>query len=157
MRRSSSILIMGLSCLALGFVSWRLAFELPAAAAQSGQNPEIVRTSNPVPRVTKPGEPPALMTSIAPPGSAMYAAKRGDTLALVAHRFLSQTSYLTSTELADAIRKANGDPQGTYLKSGQELIVPGILAAPMVEKTIAVARDFEVRAVGTAGELGQTL
>ena len=151
MRRSSSILIIVLSCLALGFVSWRLAFELPAAAAQAGQSPELVRTSNPVPRVTKPGEPPALVTSIAPPGSAMYVAKRGDTVPLVAHRFLSQTSYLNSTDLADAIRKANGDPQGTYLKSGQELIVPGILANPIVEKTVPVPRDFEVRAVYLTG------
>jgi hypothetical protein len=151
LRRSSSILIIVLSCLALGFVSWRLAFELPAAAAQSGQNPELVRTSNPAPHAPKAGEPPALATSIAPPGSAMYTAKRGDTVSLVAHRFLSETSYLTSGELAEAIRKANGDPQGTYLKSGQELIVPGILATPIVEKTIPVPRDFEVRAVYLTG------
>ncbi len=150
MRRSSSILIIVLSCLALGFVSWRLAFELPAAAAQSGQNPELMRASNPVPHSAKPAEPPALAT-IAPPGSAMYTAKHGDTVSLVAHRFLSQTSYLTSSELADAIRKANGDPQGTYLKSGQDLIVPGILSTPVVEKTVPVPRDFEVRAVYLTG------
>ena len=39
-----------------------------------------------------------------------------------------------------------GTPKGTYLKSGQELMVPGILPAPIVEKSIPVARDFEVRA-----------
>ena len=151
MRRSSSILIIVLSCLALGFVSWHLTFELPAAAAQSAQSPELVRTSNPAPRVAKPGDPPALVTSVAPPGSAMYVAKRGDTVPLVAHHFLSQTSFLTSSELADAIRKASGNPQGTYLKSGQELIVPGILPAPIVEKTVPVPRDFEVRAVYLTG------
>jgi len=151
LRRFSSILIIVLSCLALGFVSWRLAFEVPAAAAQSGQSPEIVRTSNPVPRVSKPGDPPALLTTIAPPGSAVYVAKRGETVNLVAHRFLSQTSYLTSSELTEAIRQASGNPQGTYLKAGQELIVPGILANSIVEKTIPVPRDFEVRAVYLTG------
>jgi hypothetical protein len=151
LRRSNSILIIVLSCLALGFVSWRLAFELPAAAAQYGQNPELMRASNPVPRVSKPGEPPALAASIAPPGSAMYVAKRGDSVTAVARHFLSQTSYLTSSELSDAIRTANGNLQGTYLKSGQELIVPGILPAPIVEKTIPVPRDFEVRAVYLTG------
>ena len=151
MRRSSSILIIVLSCVALGFVSWRLTFELPAAAAQSGQRPELIPASNPLPSVRKAGEPPALATSTAPPGSVMYPTKRGDTLSSVAHHFLSETSYLTSSELADAIRKANGDPQGTYLKPGQELIVPGILAAPIVEKTIPVPRDFEVRAVYLTG------
>jgi hypothetical protein len=128
-----------------------LAFELPAAAAQSGQSPELMRTSNPLPRAPKAAEPPALVTSIAPPGSAMYAAKRGDTVSSVAHRFLPETSYLTSSELAEAIRTANGNLEGTYLKSGQELIVPGILATPIVEKTIPVPRDFEVRAVYLTG------
>jgi len=150
LRRSSSILVIVLSCLALGFVSWRLAFELPASAAQSGQSPEIVHTSSPVQRVPKFEEPPAL-TQIAPPGSAMYVAKRGDTVSLVAHRFLPQTAYLTSSELADAIRQASGNPQGTYLKPGQELVVPGILPAPIVERTIPVPRDFEVRAVYLTG------
>jgi hypothetical protein len=152
LRRSSSILIIVLSCLAFGFVSWHLAFELPASAAvQSGQSPDLLRTSNPVPRVTKPGEPPALATSIAPPGSAMYLAKRGDTVTSVAHRFLAQTSYLTSSELAAAMRQANGNLPVTYLKSGQEVIVPGILATPIVEKSIPVPRDFEVRAVYLTG------
>jgi hypothetical protein len=150
LRRSTSVLTIVLSCLALGFVSWRLAFEVPASAAQSGQNPELMRTSNPTPYVSKPGEPPAL-TRVAPPGSAMYVAKRGDTVTSVAHRFLSQTSYLTSSELAEAIRQASGNSQGTYLKSGQELVVPGILATPIVEKTIPVPRDFEVRAVYLTG------
>ncbi len=70
---------------------------------------------------------------------------------MVAHRFLPQTSYLTSSELADAIRQSNGNPQGTYLKPGQELVVQGILPAPIVERTIPVPRDFEVRAVYLTG------
>ena len=151
MRHASSILIIVLSCLALGFVSWRLAFEVPASAAQSGQNTELVRTSNPAPTPSKPDAHPAVVTSIAPPGSAAYIAKRGDTVTLVAHRFLSQTSYLTSSELGEAIRQASGNPQGTYLKPGQELVVPGILPAPIVEKTIPVPRDFEVRAIYLTG------
>ncbi len=151
MRHSSSILIIVVSCLVLGFVSWHLAFELPAAAAQSGQSAVIVPASTPVPRAPNPADPAALATSIAPPGTAPYVAKRGDTVNLVAHHFLSQTSYLTSSELSEAIRKASGNPQGTYLKAGQELVVPGILPAPIVEKTIPVPRDFEVRAIYLTG------
>ena len=151
MRHSTSVLIIVLSCLALGFVSWHLAFELPAAAAQSGQTPDLLRASNPVPRVSKPGELPALSTTVAPPGSAMYLAKRGDTVTSVAHRFLAQTSYLTSSELAEAMRQANGNLPVTYLKAGEEVVVPGILATPIVEKTIPVPRDFEVRAVYLTG------
>ncbi len=50
---------------------------------------------------------------------------------------LSQTSFLTSSELAEAIRKANVDlEKKTFLKAGEQVIVPGILDAPIVEKTV---------------------
>jgi hypothetical protein len=88
---------------------------------------------------------------VAPPGSALYVAKRGDTIALVARHYVSQTSYLTSSEFGEAIRKANGDTQSNFLKAGQTVIVPGILVAPVVEKTVPVARDFEVRAIYLTG------
>jgi hypothetical protein len=149
LRRSSSVLIIAFTCLAFGFFSWHLAFQLPAAAAQSGQQPELLKASAPIPAIPKPADLP--LTQIAPPGSAMYVAKRGDTVTSVAHRFLSQTSYLTSSELAEAMRKANTNLPATYLKSGQELVVPGILNAPIVEKTVAEPRDFEVRAIYLTG------
>jgi hypothetical protein len=81
----------------------------------------------------------------------MYVAQRGDTVSTVAHHFILRTSYLTSTELIQAIRKANGDFAGNSLKRGQSLIVPGILNAPIVEKSIPVDRDFEVRAIYLTG------
>jgi hypothetical protein len=87
----------------------------------------------------------------APPGSLLYQAHRGDSIASVAHHFISQTSYLTSSELSEAIRRANVSLTGTFLKAGQEVIVPGILDAPIVEKPVPVARDFEVRAVYLTG------
>jgi len=81
----------------------------------------------------------------------MYWAKRGDTVSSVARHYLSQTSYLTSSELAEALRKANGNLQGTFLKPGQTVVVPGILDAPISEKTVVVPRDFEVRAIYLTG------
>jgi hypothetical protein len=91
------------------------------------------------------------VTHVAPPGSALYWAKRGDTVLSVARHYLPQTSYLTSSELAESMRAANGSLQGTFLKPGQTVIVPGILDAPIVEKTVPVPRDFEVRAVYLTG------
>ncbi|MCU1297503.1 MAG: hypothetical protein JWO91_1781, partial [Acidobacteriaceae bacterium] len=73
------------------------------------------------------------------------------TIALVSHHFITQTSYLTSSDLAEAIRKANGNPQGTFLKPVQSLLIPGILDAPIVEKSIPVVKDFEVRAIYLTG------
>ena len=61
---------------------------------------------------------------------------------LVARHYLSQTSYLTSSELSEAIRNANADFHGTFLKAGQPVIVPGLLPAPIVEKSIPVRARF---------------
>jgi hypothetical protein len=85
------------------------------------------------------------------PGTALYETRRGDTVIAVARHFLPQTSYLTSTELAEAIRSANGNRQGTFLKSGQQLTIPGILNAPITEKAIPIPKDFEVRAIYLTG------
>jgi hypothetical protein len=88
---------------------------------------------------------------VAPKGSIVYQGKQGEALITVARRHLSQTSYLTSTELIEAIRQANGNFQGTFLKKGQYILIPGILDAPIVEKSRSVPRDFEVRAVYLTG------
>ncbi len=86
-----------------------------------------------------------------PPGSDLYVAQRGDSIPSVARKNLRRTKYLTSTELAEAIRAANQNRQGVFLKSGERIIIPGILEAPIVEKSVPVARDFEVRAIYLTG------
>jgi len=85
------------------------------------------------------------------PGTALYQAKRGDSVISVARKYLQQTSFLTSSELAAAMRAANPDLKGTFVKSGQEITIPGILDAPIVEKSVPVAKDFEVRAIYLTG------
>ncbi len=145
--------MVSISCILLltgGFVIRQIAFTPSTAAAQLSSTPLIVRTSKtsePV-RATAPETPAPL---VAPPGSAMYVAKRGDSVISVARQYISKTSYLTTSELAEAIRKTNGDFQGTFLKAGQQLTIPGILDAPIVEKAVAVPKDFEVRAVYLTG------
>ena len=93
---------------------------------------------------------------IAPPqtlaaGSALYTAKRGDSIPSIAHQFVGKTSYLTSTELAEAIRHANGNRTGNILKAGEEVTVPGILGGPITEKSIPVAKEFEARTIYLTG------
>ena len=135
------------------FLSFGLVvFEGASAAPASGQvvRPQLVRASKPSTPVVPKAPEPSLVT-VAPPGSALYVAKRGDSIPVIAWRYLSQTSYLTSSELSEAIRKANGDLHSTFLKANQPVIVPGLLPAPIVEKSIPVERDFEVRAVYLTG------
>jgi len=134
-------------CLLTGLGFWWLTFSPSSAEAQT---PQLVRTSKPsIPTVTL--APAELATTNVPAGSAIYTAKRGDSVVSVARHYVPQTSYLTSTELAEAIRKANGDFSATFLKPGQPVVIPGILDAPVVEKPVPVARDFEVRAVYLTG------
>ena len=130
--------------LATGLLVWRVGF---AASPAEAQAPKVVTASLPT---AKTPEPPA-PAKIAPPGSALYVAKRGDSVPAIAHSYLPQTSYLTTSELADAIRKANDDVKGTFLKAGQNVIIPSILPAPIVEKSVPIAKDFEVRAIYLTG------
>src|SRR2546421_12164387 len=148
LRRSGSILLMVLIFFFLGFAIWRSSAE--SAAAQVAQSTQFIRTSK-TPTPGSPQAPDGAALVVAPPGSQLYMAERGDGITSVARRYLSQTSYLTSGELAEAIRKSNGEPRTLFLKTGQQVVIPGILDAPIVEKAIPVARDFEVRAVYLTG------
>src|SRR5947209_15540542 len=85
------------------------------------------------------------------PGTALYETRRGDTVISVSRHYLSQTSYLTSSELAEAMRGANPNLQRVFLKPNQELVIPGVLDAPITEKTVPVPKDFEVRAIYLTG------
>ena len=149
MRRLGWILAAVLVCLSFGFIFRRLGFRVQEASAAQTQTAARLATAS---VGNKPaGGVSVEITQVAPPGSSLYWAKRGDTVLSIAHHYLAQTSYLTSAELGEALRKANSNLQGTYLKPGQTVIVPGILDAPIVEKTVAVPRDFEVRAVYLTG------
>ncbi len=119
-----------------------------AQAQQAGGSPKIVRSSA--------GSIPPIKTAdlpspvFAPPGTELYWAKRGDSVVSVARQNVRRTSYLTSSELAEAIRQTN-HRSGNNLKAGDALIIPGILPAPVVEKSIPVAKNFEVRAIYLTG------
>ena len=112
-------------------------------AAPAGKLVSADLPDNRMPRVT----PPATLA----PGNAQYTAKRGDSIPVIAHKYVGQTSFLTSSELAEAIRHANGNRTGNILKAGEEIVVPGILAGPIHENSIPVAKDFEVRAIYLTG------
>jgi hypothetical protein len=81
----------------------------------------------------------------------LYTAKRGDTIPAIARQFLKNTSYLTSTELSDAIRAANANHPSNVLRPGDQINIPGILSTPIVEQPVSVAKDFEVRAIYLTG------
>jgi hypothetical protein len=127
-------------------------FSPPAAAVQNPHGAQLVQVKADATKKTGPGVPASIFTPpIVPPGSDLYIAQRGDSLPSVAHKYLKRTKYMTSSELTDAIREANRNRQGALLKSGEPIVIPGILESPIVEKAVPVARDFEVRAIYLTG------
>ena len=157
MHHSPSRIITGMFCLVFALAAWVVAPHSPAtftAEAQTAQakpavaapNSAQVQTTSIATKTTPQPKP------IAAPGTEIYTAKRGEAIPTIARHYLGKTSYLTSSELAQAIRAVNHKPDSSnILKANEEIIIPGILPAPITEKTIPVAKDFEVRAVYLTG------
>ena len=121
-------------------------------SASAVENPHVAQLISVKSRATKKSvQEPVVVHLVAPPGAIVHEARRGDSIPSVARSYLKRTSYLTSSELADAIRQSNQGRQGAYLKPGEQLIIPGILESPIVDKSIPVAKDFEVRAIYLTG------
>ncbi|MFZ0955290.1 MAG: putative glycoside hydrolase [Candidatus Sulfotelmatobacter sp.] len=162
MGRSSVLTITAVSCILFGSAAWQLnshSSSAQAAQPQTQAQPAVATSQaaaqlQPVSATTttstKPADIPALQP--AAPGTEIYTAKRGEAIPTIARRYLGKTSYLTSSQLADAIRAANHKSDASnILKANENIIIPGILAAPITEKTIPVPRDFEVRAIYLTG------
>ena len=162
MRISSVRIVTGISCVFFAAAAWQVgphsssdftaeAQTIKPAAASPAQASQLHAVSTSVPGTTKPAAP-ADPRLIAAPGTEIYTAKRGEAIPTIARRYLGKTSYLTTSQLADAIRAANHKSDASnILKANENIIIPGILAAPITEKTIPVAKDFEVRAIYLTG------
>jgi hypothetical protein len=146
----------------------------PPAAASAPQGAQLQPVNATLSPTVKPADIPSLRPNTLqlspqtrlqltlepslPPSTAsteIYTAKRGETIPTVARQYLHRTEYLTSSELAEAIRHTNGMSNearsANILKAGEQITIPGILPAPIVEKTVPIARDFEVRAIYLTG------
>jgi hypothetical protein len=177
LRRSSVLTIAAVSSFLFAAAAIRLSpwFSEAEAAqpqgvqAQSGQAQSVqaqgLETAGSPPTVSQLKEANAVISGApaairqpqptAAPGTEIYTAKRGESIPAIAHRYLGRTGYLTSSELAEAIRTMNGKPNGDHpsniLKAGEQITIPGILPASIVEHTIPVPKDFEVRAIYLTG------
>ena len=83
-------------------------------------------------------------------GPRVHMAGAGETVGAVARAYLPVTSFLTLSELESALRQENGI-QGTFLKKGQQVAIPGLLQERIVERSVLVPHDFEVRAIYLTG------
>jgi hypothetical protein len=172
LRRSSILTIVIVSCVLFALAAIRLNSNSSLAEAQA-QPAQLKPASTAAPATGKPPAVPSLhplSLSLSSPsssqphlssvpslrfpagsGTEIYTAKRGDSIPAIARQYLKQTAYMTSSELADAIRHINGDRSGNILKAGEQITIPGIVSAPIAAKTVPVAKDFEVRAIYLTG------
>ena len=135
--------------LCAGYLAWHLAFAVPATASEKPKSAHLMNTASAT--ISTASSQAASLPAGKLSGTEIYTAKRGESVIGVSRHFLPQTSYLTSSELAAAIRQANGNYQGTFFKGGQQVTIPGMLTAPVTAKTIPVPKDFEVRAIYLTG------
>src|ERR1700691_2642622 len=171
LRRSSVLTIAAVSCLLFGVAAMRLnpcfssalaaqaQTALPAVSpAQGAQLQPSSLQLSPASSSSSLSQQPRLqlslettLPSLASSATEIYTAKRGESIPAIAHQYLHRTAYLTSSELTEAIRQVNGNRSGNILKNGEQITIPGILPEPIVEKTVPVPKDFEVRAIYLTG------
>jgi len=126
--------------------------DAPKDAAQQTTEGPAAGTQNLPPRTAT--QQSQQSTPAAPEGSAQtttYTVTKGESVESIARRYLSQTSFMTEGELASAIRQANGGSLGKSLQAGQQVIIPGVEAAPIVERPVLVPKDLEVRGIYLTG------
>jgi hypothetical protein len=164
LRLSSVRTIAGISCVFFAAAAWLVGTHSSSDFTAEAQTAKPVAASSAPAKASQLHAASASITSvsktttlpdpepIAAPGTEIYTAKRGEAIPTIARRYLGKTSYLTSSELADAIRSVNHKSDSSnFLKANEDIIIPGILSAPVTEKTIAVPKDFEVRAIYLTG------
>jgi hypothetical protein len=162
LRRSSVLTIAAVSCVLFAVAAMRLSPRLSSAfAAQAQSAPQA--PASPAPQAAQLQSVNVKLSTTAKPmdvptphlqtaaGTETYTAKRGESIPAVARQYLKRTSYLTSSELTEAIRHINGNRSSNILRNGEQITIPGILPGPIVEKTVPVAKDFEVRAIYLTG------
>jgi len=150
LRRSSVLILTALSCALFGVAAVQMNPSLTFTPVAEAQSAQLKPASATVPASAQPADIPSSQTR-AGSSTEVYTAKRGESIPAIARQYLHKTAYLTSSELSDAIRHVNGDRSANILKSGEQITIPGILPAPIVEKTFPVAKDFEVRAIYLTG------
>src|SRR5438874_955563 len=126
---------------------------VPAAyvATETAAAPAEAKVQTP-PVVSSQGTP-TTAEPIAPANSLVHPARAGEAVTAIARMYLPQTPYMSTHELEAAIRRANPQIKGQFLKAGTQVIVPDIEPQPVVEHSIPRPRDFEVRAIYLTGTM----
>lgn len=129
----------------------------PPEAFAARLRPAAVRALEPAPvKRAAPARDQALVTTGEPAPAAntlLHSARPGEAVVTIARRYLPETPYMTTRELEAAIRRANPGLTGQFLRGGTPVVIPDVEPQPIVERPVARARDFEVRAIYLTGTM----
>jgi hypothetical protein len=152
-RKPFSIVAVTLSILFVAGISLYVAGEMPRsqrveASSQSAAASRPAQTASfkPVQPASSPVTP-----AVAPPGTELHTIAKGETIPGLLRSTLPRTKYMTVPEFETALRQQNPTLKGLFPKPGTVVIVPGIEPQPIVEKSVVVPKDFEVKAVYLTG------
>ena len=103
---------------------------------------------------------PATAAQVSSPAAALpantisYTPDKAEPVSAIAHHYLSQSSVMLAVELEQQIRDVNHlAPKQLYVKKGQALLIPNIEPQPVVEHSVPMAKDDEVRAIYLTGAM----
>jgi hypothetical protein len=148
LRRPAILLTVSLS-LALAFLAWNSSSIFPLVTIGNAQEISPAIATGSAANAAKNVRPASASTPLSPSQFA-HSVKRGESVTSLARMYLPQTSFMTVPELESAIRSNNG-LAGRSLHPGQSIVIPGIEPQPVLEKSIPVPKDFEVRAIYLTG------
>lgn len=129
-----------------------ILFSTGPALVPAAIGPKNVAPTAPAAPAAEPATPAeaAAIAVPAPTPPGVHVAKAGESVGAVARQYLPQSAIMTLDEFEHALRDAN-HIQGTFLRKGQQLVVPGFESEPIVERPVPVPRDYEVRAIYLTG------
>ena len=89
-----------------------------------------------------------------PPNTVSYTPEKVEPVNAIAHHFLPQSSLMLASQLEAQIRETNHLPEKQlYAKKGQALLIPTIQAEPVVEHSVPMPKDEQVRAIYLTGAM----
>lgn len=125
---------------------------LSKAVAQSASDSSAKPSATQAVANPTPATPDASAAAALPPNTISYTPEKTETVSGIAHHFLSQSSLMLASALESQIRDANHLPaKQLYAKKGQALLIPAIERQPVVESSVPMPKDGEVRAIYLTG------
>jgi hypothetical protein len=124
----------------------------PISRPETSNEVRAIETKKPAPRIEA-----KQAQQLTPPPEAMnqqtliHTVSKGDSIESLARQYLSQTVFMTSAELESAIREANSGKLGKALQAGEQVIIPGVESAPIVERPVLIPKDLEIRGIYLTG------